>query len=129
MYRTLSYYIVEFISIFFFHWTHNHYVISFLSTKRWERSFTTNTSYGECQQNYEDTSNIGVKVFMRVTQRLLERNRDIFEAIMEFHSPFGYRLCGLAMPHDHRDLNVSRVNILRRIDETGHFSLNDNSYL
>ena len=39
------------------------------------------------------------------------------------------RLCGLAMPHDHRDLNVSRVNILRRIDETGHFSLNDNSYL
>ena len=29
MYRTLSYYSVEFISICFFHWTHNHYMISF----------------------------------------------------------------------------------------------------
>jgi hypothetical protein len=44
-------------------------------TKRWEWSFTANTSYGECQQNYEDTPNIGVKVFMRVTQRLVDRNR------------------------------------------------------
>jgi hypothetical protein len=39
------------------------------------------------------------------------------------------RLCGLAMPHVHRDMNMSRVSILRRIDETGHFSLNDNLYL
>ena len=39
------------------------------------------------------------------------------------------RLCGLTMLHEHRDLNVSRENILRRFDETGHFSLNDNSYL
>ena len=30
------------------------------------------------------------------------------------------RLCGLAMLHVHRDMNVSRENILRRIDETGH---------
>ena len=29
MYRTLSYYSVEFISICFFHWTHNQYMISF----------------------------------------------------------------------------------------------------
>jgi hypothetical protein len=57
----------------------------FESTKRWEWSFTTNTSYGDCQQKYEDTPNIGLKVFMRVTQRLLERNRDIFKPIMEFH--------------------------------------------
>jgi hypothetical protein len=42
------------------------------------------------QQNYEDTPNIGVEVFMRVTQRLLERNGDIFKPIMEFHSPSGY---------------------------------------
>ena len=59
----------------------------FESTKRWEWSFTANTSYGECQQNYEDTLNIRVKVFMRVTQRFLERNRDIFKPIMKFHSP------------------------------------------
>jgi len=39
------------------------------------------------------------------------------------------RLCGLTMPHVHRDTNVSRENILRRIDEMGHFSFNDNSYL
>jgi hypothetical protein len=42
--------------------------------------------------NYDDTPNIVVKVFMRVTQRLLERNRDVFKPIMEF----------------------------RRFDETGH---------
>ena len=30
MYRTLSYYSVEFISIFFFHWTHNHYISTWL---------------------------------------------------------------------------------------------------
>jgi hypothetical protein len=52
-------------------------------------SSTANISYGECQHNYEDTPNIGVKVFMRVTQRLLERNRDVFKPIMEFHSPSG----------------------------------------
>jgi hypothetical protein len=43
-------------------------------------------------------------------------------------------LCGLATLHVHRDMNVSRENILRRFDETGHrklkhCSLNDNSYL
>jgi hypothetical protein len=30
------------------------------------------------------------------------------------------RLCGLVMLHVHRDMNVSRENILRRFDETGH---------
>jgi hypothetical protein len=30
------------------------------------------------------------------------------------------RLCGLAMLHVHRDMNVRRENILRRYDETGH---------
>jgi hypothetical protein len=30
------------------------------------------------------------------------------------------RLCGLAMLHVHRDMNVSRENLLRRFDETGH---------
>jgi hypothetical protein len=30
------------------------------------------------------------------------------------------RLCGLAMLHVDRDMNVSRENILRRFDETGH---------
>jgi hypothetical protein len=49
-----------------------------------------NTSYGECQQNYEDTPNIGIKVFMRLTRRLLERNMDVFKPIMEFHSTSGY---------------------------------------
>jgi hypothetical protein len=29
------------------------------------------------------------------------------------------RLCGLAMLHLHRDMNVSRENILRRFDESG----------
>jgi hypothetical protein len=29
-------------------------------------------------------------------------------------------LCGLAMLHVHRDMNVSRENLLRRFDETGH---------
>jgi hypothetical protein len=33
---------------------------------------------------------LGVKVFMSVTQRLLERNRDIFKPIKEFNSPSGY---------------------------------------
>ena len=41
---------------------------------------------GECQQNYEDTPNIGVKDFMRLTQRLLERNMDIFKHIAPFCS-------------------------------------------
>ena len=44
------------------------------------------------------------------------------------------RLCGLAMLHVHRDMNVSRETILRRFDKTGHtklehYNLNDNSYL
>jgi hypothetical protein len=30
------------------------------------------------------------------------------------------RLCGLAMLHVDRDMHVSRGNILRRFDETGH---------
>jgi hypothetical protein len=30
------------------------------------------------------------------------------------------RLCDLVMLHVHRDMNVSRENILRRFDETGH---------
>jgi hypothetical protein len=38
---------------------------------------------GECQQSYEDTPNIGVKVFMCVTS-------DIFKPIMDFHSPSAY---------------------------------------
>jgi hypothetical protein len=29
-------------------------------------------------------------------------------------------LCGLAMLHVHRDMNVSRENLLRRFDETEH---------
>jgi len=43
------------------------------------------------------------------------------------------RLCGLAMLHVHRDMNVSTENILRLFDETGHRTivehciLNDNS--
>ena len=43
-------------------------------------------------------------------------------------------LCCLAMLHLHRDMNMSRGNILRQFDETGHgklehCSFNDNSYL
>ena len=30
------------------------------------------------------------------------------------------RLCGLVILHVHRDMNVSRENILRRFDETGY---------
>ena len=30
------------------------------------------------------------------------------------------RLCGLVIFHVHRDMNVSRENILRRFDETGY---------
>jgi hypothetical protein len=30
------------------------------------------------------------------------------------------RLCGLAMLYVHSGINVSRENILRRFDETGH---------
>jgi hypothetical protein len=33
------------------------------------------------------------------------------------------RLCGLAMLHIHRDMNVSRENILRRFDESGHMEI------
>jgi hypothetical protein len=40
-------------------------------------------SYGECQKNYEDTPNIGVKVFVCAT-------RDTFKPIMDFHSPSVY---------------------------------------
>ena len=45
------------------------------------------------------------------------------------------RLCGLAMLHVYREMNVSTENLLRRSDETGHRTivehciLNDNSYL
>ena len=45
------------------------------------------------------------------------------------------RLCGLAMLHVHREMNVSTKNFLRQSDETGHRTivehciLNDNSYL
>ena len=64
--------------------THCSFFPCFESTKRWEWSFAANISYGECQkQNYEDTPNIGVKVFMCVT-------RDIFKPIMDFHSPSVY---------------------------------------
>ena len=32
----------------------------------------------------------------------------------------GERLCGLAMPHSHRNMAVNRANILRRYDASGH---------
>jgi hypothetical protein len=62
-----------------------------LSLRRDENDLPQQTlSYGEYQQNYEDTPNIGVIFFIRVTERLLERNRDIFKSSMDFHSPSGY---------------------------------------
>ena len=39
------------------------------------------------------------------------------------------RLCGLLMFHVHRDMNVSRENILRRFDEKGHRIIGTLQYL
>ena len=66
-----------------FFFTHCSFSPRFETTKRWAWSFTANISYGECQKNYEDTPNIGVKVFVCAT-------RDIFKPIMDFHSPSVY---------------------------------------
>jgi hypothetical protein len=72
----------------------NHYLTDavkhVLSLRRGENDISQQTLVTESVNNYEDTPNIGVKIFMRVTQRLLEINRDIFKPIIKFRSPSGY---------------------------------------
>jgi hypothetical protein len=72
----------------------NHYatdaVKHVLSLRRDENDISQQTLDTGSVNNYEDTPNIGVKICMRVTQRLLERNKDILKPIIEFRSPSGY---------------------------------------